>query len=341
MRIVAQIFLISLITTAYGQTSRQISIPQYKNGDTTLWYIWQQEKDDKLKLPHLISTTDSFHFRFWKEGQAVDIWTNDYQTVFGQLINYTNSYQSHDDDKRKQKPGKTFSSAVQLDTLLALQVMELMKTIDSIPSEESINGWENGCDGVTYILETSTPTHYYFKSYWTPTAQDSTLLEAKQIQSFVNSVTTLLSLNEEYNKFFGALKPGSYREGMVVTTKFTRQQRKRWVKDIPHRQYLESIEDTLNQYLSDTLTKRLAALGGINCYSPFVLQFSPKNKLTKISLDKHFYDLVDRMEYRKCKRKIRSAFSEVEARFVNCKRSYSKIFNYYDNNVTIINDRGG
>jgi len=60
----------------YGQ-SKHISIPQYKNGDTTLWFKWQNERDDKLKLPHLISATDNFHFRFWTNGQAVDIWTND------------------------------------------------------------------------------------------------------------------------------------------------------------------------------------------------------------------------------------------------------------------------
>ncbi len=321
----------------YGQINKVINIPSNKNGDTTFYYKWQHERDNKLKLTHLSSCTDKFHFRFSVNGQIVDIWTNDYKRFFGLLTNYTDSYEPYDADNQKRKPSITFSNQVQLDTLLARQAYTLVKAISSIPSEDSIKGWGVGFDGITYLFETSTPTHYSFKSYWTPTAQDSNLIEARQIKKFVDDIDSLLNLRTEYDKFFATLKPGSYTsDHFMITTKPTEKQIKSWEKHKPYREYLDSVKDTLNHFLSDTLTKIFQKYDDFECYNQFFLKFSKKNKLKKVTTNKKFSDFEDRKEYNRCRRKIRKAFRHVKANFVHSKVGYWKELSYSDKRIIIL-----
>ena len=222
MRLLLTILIISF------QSNKQKNIPINKNGDTTLWYIWRHKRDDDIKLKHLITSTDSIHFRFWTNGQAVDIWSNDYKIFYGQLTNYADKY-----EKKENKPLKTFSNQVQIDTSLPRKTFELIKTINNIPSEDSIKDWKQGNDGIEYLFESSTPNYYAFKHYWTPHAQESTLVEAKQIQSFVDKIYLMLNLKVEYDKFFETLKSGSYsNDGFIMMSKIklTKRQYKKWKK---------------------------------------------------------------------------------------------------------------
>jgi hypothetical protein len=323
--------------TAYGQNNKTINVPRYKNGDTTLWYKWQHERDDKLKLTHLISSTDNFHFRLWTDGQAIDIWTDDNKTFFGLLTNFTDSYEPYDMKKQKSKPSTTFANQVQLDTSLARQSYNLIKVISSIPSQDSIKGWGLGFDGISYLFETSTPSYYSFKSYWTPNAQDTNLVEAKQIQKFVDEIYVLLNLRNEYDKFFATLKPGSYTsDHFIITTKLTEKQIENWKKYKPYRDYLDSVKDTLNNYLSDTLNKILEKNGGLTCYDQFFLKFSKKNKLKKITTNGDFLDFADRMDYYKCRNKIKKAFRHVRVDFVHSKVTYWKELSVWNKKVVIM-----
>jgi len=331
------LLIVVLSIASYGQNNKIFNIPSYKSGDTTLWYKWQHERDDKLKLPHLPSSTENFHFRFWTNGQAVDIWTSDYKSFFGLLTNYTDSYEAYDMDKQKRKPSTTFSNQVQLDTSLARQSYNLIKAISSIPSEDSIKGWGLGCDGISYLFETSTPDYCSFKSYWTPTAQDSDLIEAKQIQKFVDDIYALLNLRVEYNKFFATLKPGSYtNDHFIIRIKPSEKQIENFKKYKPYRDYLDSVNDTLNNYLSDTLTKIFQKYGELECYDQFSLKFSKKNKLAKITTYSEFLDFEERMDYYKCKRKIRKAFRHVRVDFVHSKVGYRRKLDYTDKKITIM-----
>ncbi len=338
MKTLIQVAVICILTTtAYGQNNKTINIPHHKNRDSTLWYKWQHEREDKLKLTNLISCTENFHFRFWTTGQAVDIWTNDYKSFFGRLTNYSYSYEPFDYDKQKRKPSRTFSNQVQLDTSLARQSYCLINAISSIPDQDSITGWGQGFDGITYFFETSTPVYYSFKRYWTPTAQDSNLIEAKQIQKFVDSIYTILNLSIEFDKFFTTLKPGLYtNDNFMISRKLTEKQIETWKKYKPNRDYMASVKDTLNNYLSDTLTKIFQKYGELECYNHFYLKFSKKNTLIKITTNSHFLNFKDRMDSYKCRRKIRKAFKDVQFDFVHSKVSYWKAIYYEDKKVRII-----
>lgn len=331
------LFIVFFIKSADGQIKKQINIPIYKNGDTTLWYKWYHERDDKLKLQHVITSTDSIHFRFWSNGQAIDIWTKDYKEFKGSLTNYADAYESENIKKQKKKPSKTFFNQVSIDTSAARQSFELIKFIFKLPTDDSIKGWKQGCDGITYLFEISTPTYYAFKNYWTPTAQDSTLIEARQIQTFVDKIAAKLNLHQEYEKFFASLKPGSYSNGsIVITTILTKKQAEKWDRQRPNREYMETINDTLNNYLCDTLTKIFETNGEFTVSNELFLKFSPRNRLKRIRTEEDFYGLSDRMDYYKCKRKIRKAFRKIHFDFVKSKVSYWREFSYYNKKILIL-----
>ncbi len=330
------LFFIFMSCVASGQVNKKMNIPSYGKGDTTFWYEWQLGRDNKTGLPHLTTSTDTFHFRIWLDGQAVDIMTADYKTFTGILTNYIDSYEETNKKTLKSEPAKTFYTYVLLDTASARKTFELIKTVSSIPSQDSVAGWSRGCDGITYIFETSMPSYYSFKSYWTPGAQKSTLTEAIQIQNFVDTIVVLLNLKEEQDKFHATLKSGAYSlDHFGVMFIPSERQKKKWKKYEPHWNYLQSINDTLNNYLSDTLTKIFIANTISIDFRQYFLIFSRHNRLKKIKTNHEFIDFESRIEFYRDKRKIRKAFRKVRIDFVHAKRRYGKELGYWEGKVLV------
>lgn len=334
-----KILIFSLSINIYGQNDKKILIPFSENGDTSYWYLNRYERYKKLNLTNIETNTDDFHFRLWLNGQIVEIWTQDNKTFFGALINYIDSNERFDIKKQKTNTYKTFSNQVQLDTSIARQTYILYKTINSIPTEDSIIEWKSGLDGITYVFEISTPTFYSFKSYWTPSIQDSNLIEAKQIQKFIDEINQILNLDVEYDKFFSTLKPGCYTiNHCLIMTKLSQEQIDFILENKPYMDYLNSVKDTLNNYLSDTLTKILNKYGDLKCNNiKFLLVFSEKNKLIKITTNNDLHDFMEKILFYKCRRKIKKAFKLIKVDFVHSKIVYWKELHYMDKKVKIIN----
>jgi hypothetical protein len=331
MRTLTFTYLLCILTTySYGQKNKLLS------GDTAFWYKLQYEKEETLGLKHLLESNDSFHFRFWTDKQTVDIWTTNGTYYDAVVTSYTNSYDPYDEEKKTRKTSVTYQSQFRFDTSTARQAFELTKSINIIPTDKLIKNWKQGFDGIEYIFEVTTPLSYDFKTYWTPTAQDSNLIEAKVIQKFVITLDSLLEMYHKYQNFFATLKPATYiNGGPMITTKLTPKQIAYYKKTKPYRDYLASISDTLNQYLSDTLTKIFMKLGEPKCYDQFFLKFSPTNKLLKITTNSKFTDKADKHEFIKCKEMIMGAFKNVRVDFVHSQVDYWKELSFWDGKVNI------
>lgn len=173
------------VNLTYCQVTKTIDVKIYKNGDTSLWYKWRTELGEKLQLDKLVNSTDSLHFRFWQDGQAVDIWTNDYKTFKGTVTNYLKKYSKISSCKENTKHQKVYTNKIPLDTLQAREAYNLIieYSLFTIPSEEKIKEWTKGKDGVTYLIEISTVNSYTFKSFWEPASQKN-IVEAKKIVAF-------------------------------------------------------------------------------------------------------------------------------------------------------------
>lgn len=322
--------------SANCQVDKHVYIPTNSNGDTSLWYKLEYERDNKIGLQHLIKNTEKFYFRFRTFGQIVDIWSGENDTYYGQLTNYVDTYESSKENGRKRKT-KTYSTKIQLDSSIARKVFILTKTINSIPTDDSVKEWWHGFDGIIYTLETSYPTYYSFKTYWSPHAQDSTLVEAKLIQSFVDNINSTINLEYEWHIFFDTLKPGQYDCGASnILVKLSEKEIKRIEKNKPHNRYMNSVSDSLDHYLSDTLTKIVQAKELVFLeYIDYYLYFSPKNKLKKVRVRKDNFSFDEKMSFYKCRRRIKKAFKKIPIEFVDSKIGYWKMLNYFDNKVKI------
>ena len=102
----------------------------------------------------------------------------------------------------------------------------------TLPTDDAIKGWQQGFDGITYFVEYSTTDNYSFKSYWTPKAQDS-LIEAIQVQRFVDSVFSLVDAGEIWKSFVKTIPYESYYNGgpSVAIRALTNAERKKYARE--------------------------------------------------------------------------------------------------------------
>jgi hypothetical protein len=215
------IFIVTTFFTfsVLAQTVKVVSIPTYTNYknevDTTLWFKWKYDLAKHINLKDLQTSTDTFHFRFWTEVQAIDIWTSDHNTYFGLVTNFAQRY----DDKLLRmniyKVGKVYSKQFVLSNFKAKTLFNIIRqlSIDTIPSDNEINGWKQGFDGVEFIIENSTPYKYDFKTYWTPRIFADSLVEAKNIQAFVDYLQYDFRIYDYYKSL--KLPSGTYQRNGV------------------------------------------------------------------------------------------------------------------------------
>jgi hypothetical protein len=227
------------VTGAGAQIHKALDIPTFINNyekktDTTLWYAWKQELAVKLKLPDLKTSPDSFHFRFWTDVQALDVWTADHITYQAMITNYARRFNAKKMKKGIQEVDSLFQKKVKLDTATARRIFNLLQklSIIEIPSDDKIKGWDAGLDGVEYLIETSTPTKYAFKTYWTPRIFADSIPEAKRIQLLIGHLNNDFRLGNYYNRL--KLPPGAYqRDGMFIEYRLKQPLHSgRWVQEM-------------------------------------------------------------------------------------------------------------
>ncbi|MEM6297885.1 MAG: hypothetical protein AAF740_04250 [Bacteroidota bacterium] len=180
-------------------------------GDS-LWFNYHNEKGflDKLKLINFQTSEYDFAFRFWGRGQVIELF-KDEGILSGELTNYI--YHSN----RKGKKAKTYIQKLSIDSLKVRKVYSVVQEsgILDVPTDRDIDGWVQGFDGITYIIEYADESTLQYKHYWTPSSQDS-LPEALMVSDFVKKVTDTLKLKERYQAFKDSLpKKGCYSIGII------------------------------------------------------------------------------------------------------------------------------
>jgi len=219
MRIFIFISITFFFSSAFGQTKKIITIPTYTNYknevDTNLWFKWKYELAKQINLKDLQTSRDTFHFRFWTDIQAIDVWTTDHNLYFGVLTNYAQRYDNKLLRKGIYKIGQVYFNQVTLDSSKARQLFNIIDrlSIVNIPSDGKVNGWRQGFDGEEFLIETSSPNQYDFKTYWTPRIFADTLIEAKQIQTLVDFLYKDFKIYDYYKKL--KLPEGSYQRNGI------------------------------------------------------------------------------------------------------------------------------
>jgi len=226
--------LLTIITLFFFQTllgqTKTFSNVTFSNGDTSFWYKYQNIVIHDLSLTRLDTSSSDYYFRIWKANQVLDIWKTNYNTFYGQLTSWAT-----EQTPAKEKP--TDRILVVKKILHSDTIKQLIKLIEkseilNLPTDDSIKGWKHGFDGITYIIEFATKSNYNFKTYWTPKVQDSTLIEARYFQSFVDTIFRLSNSSTIWKDFEKLIPYECYNVGGTIGCKvLTKKQKRQFEKE--------------------------------------------------------------------------------------------------------------
>ena len=205
LKLMSILFLLSC-QTALSQTKKI-------EGDTAYWFNLNKEFQRTLDLKDLQKSTNEFNFRFRNHGQVIAI-TKDSSSISGNITNYI-----YHTKKPNRVKTETLSNKISLSPEQAKNIYEIIQNskILNLPSDNKIENWKKGMDGITYVIEHSDKKTYWLKSYWTPSAQNS-IPEALIILNFTEKLSESLNLQETYKTFKNHLpKSGCYNSGGLST----------------------------------------------------------------------------------------------------------------------------
>ena len=181
-------------------------------GDTAYWYQRNIEFQKILDLKDLVKSKDEFNFRFWNYGQVIEI-SKDSSKINGSIVNYIYHTKKANRSKTDTLTNKILLTSKQSENIY--NVVQNSKILE-LPSDNNIEKWSQGKDGITYIIEHSDKKSYWQKNYWTPSSQDS-IPEAIIVLDLVKKLYDSLKLKEVYTSFKNTLpKKGCYNSGGML-----------------------------------------------------------------------------------------------------------------------------
>jgi len=316
-----------LVLQSFGQTINKAIIC-----DTPAWYGSYRSEVKQLALQNLLCSADSIHFRYSTDNRLVDIYSQDGVTYYGTARTFT--YKVYNKRGKRVTP-EIFWNNMQVDTAVANQIHNLVQNNHAlIFTRDSTKHNRMCCDCTSYNFELATPKEYCFKSY--EAVIDSNDIELKMAERFADVLDSLLSLNKLHEDLFKKLPRGCaymYTGPIVVTIPTVRYVLFKRRPNMDKR-YLDSIADTLNTYLSDTLTKLLWKYGEFACGGDIFLKFSRDNKLLKIIPSAKLGEL-EKKDFQNCQQKVTEAFKFVTLDFIHSRIGYQKRLTYFEGNVRI------
>jgi hypothetical protein len=214
-RLFTLLFYLAPTPAALGQLRALTTLTAPTWLEANPYFKEKQSLAQKLSLVNLQTSGDTFHFRFWTEEQALDIWTTNHKSYAGQVTNYAQRYSSKLLRQGQYQVDTVFSNRIALDSSQARQIFQALQilAIAAIPSDDAIPGWNQGLDGTEYLIELTQKGQYSFKTYWTPYLFAASLPEAKKIQTLVDT------LYQEYNlaSYYQSLPTtsGSYKRNGI------------------------------------------------------------------------------------------------------------------------------
>src|SRR5690606_34492706 len=98
--------------------------------------------------------------------------------------------------------GELFIKSYELTPRQVNEIENLYKELDiqQIPSDKLIKNWQQGFDGITYIIERKDGRLYSFKNYWTPSSQYK-FDESRRILTFTSAIDEIVDYSSKRKDF--------------------------------------------------------------------------------------------------------------------------------------------
>lgn len=298
-------------------------------------------------LQPIQTTKFKTHFRVSMTGQIIDFYYYENEKYQGKLTNYTTEYISVKNKDAYYNQSKEYCYVIEQIELEQAKVEKFVEKFIKtgqieIPTDTLIASWErNYLDCNSLVFQFNINGKYTKQIFHCPWGQKDSV-EFKSI--IIDNYQTLIStfqLDSIYEVFESKLPNGKIysRDGHIMMHKLTVKQSENWKKTQSQKEFMKSVKDSVDSYLNSELTKQSIELNGINCFENYRLTFGQNGKLKDISLS--HYDkpklknslglgdyLADKREIRKCRRKIKQMFGEIDMSFLNLKYEIYRTFSF-------------
>lgn len=326
-------------------------------------YSWRNKTAEQLDsfyfdLQPIQTTKFKSHFRISLTGQTIDFYSLDNVKFHGKLTNFITEYitvKSKDSDYDQSKKHQYVIEQIDLvQTKVDKFVEGLIKTGQlEIPTDTLISSWQRNflhCNSL--VFQFNIDGKYTKQIFHCPWGQKDSVEFKSIILDNYETLKSTFQLDSLYNSFEAKLPKGKTysRDGYRMMYKMTDQQSEHWRKSQPHRDFMKSVKDTIDTYLNSELQKQDIKLNGIDCFEDYRLTFGKNGKLKRITLSD--YDkptlkkslglgdyLTDKKEIRKCKRKIKQIFSDIDLSFLKLETEIYRTFSFgLDNKIQLRDD---
>lgn len=204
--------LISL--TSFAQTQKEFSFTE--DSDTTYWMHYRN------KAFEIEKESDTF-FRLQTPCVSIEV-SKTNGKVSGTIEFLANEVDDLKDSTVVFKKKIDFQNSIAIFNLLD------SSRINTIPSDKFIPKWQQGFDGITYIIEYKDSVQRSFKKYWTPSAQNN-VEEAESIQNFVDKVYSTVDLEKLSLNFQKEIPFRSWTcNGVIITRVMSKKEYKEYKK---------------------------------------------------------------------------------------------------------------
>lgn len=280
-----------------------------------------------FKLPEIANSEYKFHFRYIKNSQVVDLFSNDSLSFQGKLLNYII-------EKENDKPRNYVYQISNLDNNLATKIGKQIfekKNLD-IPTDRLIKNWSyNWFDCGNINLTFKVNNTLFNKNFTCLHNQNDSLEFVNELKKNDLEFNQTLQLEEQFESFKSKLEKGkSYSNGYWTMYKMTEEQIAGWEIGKPRREYLYSIKDTITNHLEKKLNELVKNVDKLHCYGDFEIVFSKKGQAKRINIS----EPIDKDDY-ECKKIIKKALRKIKFDFVDLKYDFTRTINFWDNKINV------
>ncbi|MBJ7428608.1 MAG: hypothetical protein JHD28_06600 [Bacteroidia bacterium] len=306
-------------------------------------------------LQSIQTTKFKAHFRISLTGQTIDFFSSDNVKFHGKLTNYITEYitvKSKESDYDQSKAYQYIIEVIDFEqSKVDIIVEKLIKTGQpEIPTDSLIASWQRNflhCNSI--VFQFNFKGKYTKQTFHCPWGQKDSVEYKNIVLENYQSLKSTFQLDSLYDSFEDKLPKGKTysRDGYRMIYKWTDKQSENFAKTKPQRDFMKSVKDTVDNYINSELKKQKIELIGINCFQDYRLTFGKNGKLKLVKLS-HYNKptlkkslglsdyLADKKEIRKCKRKIKQIFNNIDLSFLNLQTEIYRTLSFgLDNEIQL------
>ena len=287
-----------------------------------------------FKLINIKNSNYKIHFRYLKNSQVIDIYSNDNINFDGEILNYLTEQKSIKGSDHTTTPNKYVYEILKLDEKTSNQIGKdiLNSNLQEIPDSKEIKNWSQNwldCGSISFILKINSKITE--KNFSCPWQQNDSINYVKSLKLIYNRIDNNDSIKNKFDEFKNKLEKGkSYSNGFLQMYFFTYKESESWKLNKPKRDYLKTIKDTITNYLDFKVNETITNTNGLDCFEDYHLFFSEKGKLLEIKIQ----GKLDKEE-RKCIKIIKNRLKNIKIDFVETKYSFERVLHFYNNKPSV------